>query len=87
MAFTRALPCARRHPESYTKAFMLRYENAYAAMIASGTWKPKKHKDMAAEARQAWAGLNDAHSHPRPHSGCDMCEVAKATAGTTLRSP
>ena len=56
---------------------MLRYENAYAAMIASGTWKPKKHKDMAAEARRAWAGLK--RSHPRT-LWLGTCEVAAATA-------
>jgi hypothetical protein len=26
-------------------------------MVASGTWKAKKHKAMAAEARHAWALL------------------------------
>ena len=35
----------------------VRYSNAYGAMIASGTWKAKKHKAMAAEARAAWKAL------------------------------
>lgn len=29
----------------------------YAARIATGAWKAKKHKAMAEEARQAWAQL------------------------------
>ena len=35
----------------------MRYSNAYGAMIASGTWKAKKHKAMAVEARTAWKAL------------------------------
>ena len=32
----------------------MRYDSTYAAMIASGTWRAKKHKAMAEEARGAW---------------------------------
>ena len=32
----------------------IRYDCTYAAMIASGAWKPKKHKEAAEDARRAW---------------------------------
>ena len=70
LAFTRALACY--HPST---AVVLRYDSTYAAMIASGTWKARKHKAMAAEARRAWAALKHAHArtlwlrHVRGHSG------------------
>ena len=35
----------------------IRYESEYAAMIASGGWKAKKHKGVAAVAQQAWKRL------------------------------
>ena len=33
------------------------YYNEYAARISTGAWKAKKHKRVAAEARQAWKEL------------------------------
>ena len=72
LAFTRALQWACYHPST---AVVLRYDSTYAAMIASGTWKARKHKAMAAEARRAWAALKHAHArtlwlrHVRGHSG------------------
>ena len=35
----------------------IRYNSEYAARIATGAWKAKKHKAMAEEARAAWARL------------------------------
>ena len=35
----------------------IRYNSEYAARIATGAWKAKKHKAFAAEARRAWAQL------------------------------
>ena len=35
----------------------LRYKYEYAARIATGAWKAKKHKAMAAEAQRAWHSL------------------------------
>ena len=45
------------------------------AMIASGTWKAKKHKEMAAHAREQWAALRSKIGkqlwirHVKEHSG------------------
>ena len=53
----------------------MRYDSLYAAMVASGTWKAKKHKAMAAEARLAWAALKKRLGesvwlrHVKGHSG------------------
>ena len=57
LAFTRALQWARTSPLSQGRPIVVRFDSAYAAMIASGTWKAKKHKALAGEARAAWADL------------------------------
>ena len=62
---TRALTWAADHPAanpilprgSDPPAICIRYGSEYAAMIASGVWRPKKHKDAAAVAHQAWKRL------------------------------
>ena len=36
---------------------VIRYTNEYAAAVATGLWKPRKHKEMAAEAKRAWEQL------------------------------
>ena len=54
VAFTRALQWARRNT---TGPICIRYSEEYAARVASGAWKAKKHKAMAAEARAAWIAL------------------------------
>ena len=36
---------------------MMRFSAAYGAAIATGTWKAKKHKAMAAAAHSAWKRL------------------------------
>ena len=65
VAITRALTWAADHPAanpilprgSDPPAICIRYGSEYAAMIASGVWRPKKHKDAAAVAHQAWKRL------------------------------
>ena len=57
VAFTRAIQWVSRHWYTAGRPVCVRYSNAYGAMIASGTWKAKKHKAMAAEARAAWKAL------------------------------
>ena len=39
------------------KPICIRYSAEYAARIATGGWRAKKHKAFAAEARHAWATL------------------------------
>ena len=59
VAIARALTWAADHPAanpilprgSEPPAICIRYDNEYASMIASGVWKPKKHKEKDA-ARQ-----------------------------------
>ena len=66
VAFTRALLRAAQDPLANPilargqadRPICIRYANQYAAMIATGVWKPKKHKAMAEKARQAWKRLN-----------------------------
>ncbi|MDC0526141.1 hypothetical protein OAO87_03985 [bacterium] len=66
-------------------AICIRYDNEYAAMIASGVWKPKKHKDAAALAHQAWKRLKKRrgerlflqHAHRgHPRDGRWLCAAA-----------
>ena len=52
-----AIQWVSRHWYTAGRPVCVRYSNAYGAMIASGTWKAKKHKAMAAEARAAWKAL------------------------------
>jgi ribonuclease HI len=53
----------------------MRYDSMYAAMIASGVWRAKKHKLLAAEAQRAWMALKDKLGeavwlrHVKGHSG------------------
>ena len=57
MAFTRALQWAHSHSRAQGRPICLRYNSEYAARIATGTWKAKKHKAFAVEARRAWTQL------------------------------
>ena len=74
LGFTRALQWAARHPAARGRPVCMRYDSVYAAMIASGTWKPKCHRALAAEAREAWDDLYKITSarlwmrHVRGHS-------------------
>ena len=54
VAFTRALQWARRCTRG---PVCIRYTEEYAARIATGAWKAKKHKRMAVEAQHAWRQL------------------------------
>ena len=57
VGFTRALQWVRHAWYTRGRPTILRYDSTYAAMIASGTWRAKKHKEMAQEARSAWLAL------------------------------
>ena len=57
MAFTRALQWARCNINAQRKPILMRYGSEYCARIACGAWKAKKHKAVAAEAREAWKEL------------------------------
>ena len=61
VAFTRALQWARSYALSQGRPVCVRYSSEYAARIATGAWKAKKHKAMADEARRAWAALKRAN--------------------------
>ena len=57
VAFTRALQWAHSHSRARGQPVCIRYNSEYAARIATGAWKAKKHKAFAEEARRAWAQL------------------------------
>ena len=57
VAFARAVRWAAQHFTARDKPICIRSNSEYAARIATGAWKAKKHKAMAEEARQAWAQL------------------------------
>ena len=57
VAFTRALQWAAGYHMPIGRPIIIRYTSEYAARIATGAWKAKKHKAMAAEAQRAWAAL------------------------------
>ena len=57
MAFTRGLQWARRFRDAQGRPINMRYTSEYCARIATGAWKAKKHKKVAAEARTAWKEL------------------------------
>ena len=61
VAFTRALQWARNYGIAQRRPVVVRYENPYAAHIATGAWKARKHKAMAEEAQRAWAALKRAN--------------------------
>ena len=57
VAFTRALQWAKSHARARDRPICVRYNSEYAARIATGAWRAKKHKAFAEEARRAWAQL------------------------------
>ena len=48
---------AAQHGMRRGKPICIRYYSEYAARVATGTWKAKKHKGVAEEAKRAWAQL------------------------------
>ena len=68
------------------KPVCIRYDSMYAAHIATGLWKAKKHKPMAAAARQAWARLKRSRegqawmAHVKGHTGNQWNERADRLA-------
>ena len=87
MGFTRALQEAARHRWLRGRPVCMRYDSAYAAMIASGTWRARKHKDAAEEARRAWSHLRHALGgqlwmrHVKGHSNHEWNDWADKVAG------
>ena len=63
MAITHALKWADVDPYASGRPIRICYREAYAAMIASGAWRARKHKPMADEAHRAW----NAVQKPRPN--------------------
>ena len=87
VGFTRALQEAARHRWLRGRPVCMRYDSAYAAMIASGTWRARKHKDAAEEARRAWSHLRHALGgqlwmrHVKGHSNHEWNDWADKVAG------
>ena len=77
LGFTRALQWAATSPHTSDPLvpIVMRYDSCYAAMIASGTWRPHWHRALAAEAQAAWAALRKLKGerlwlrHVRGHRG------------------
>ena len=58
MAFTKAMVWAARDLEiNNNTPICIRYSNEYAANVATGVWRAKKHKQAAEAARRAWGTL------------------------------
>ena len=70
---------------------VLRYDSQYAAMIACGAWRAKKHKELAADAQRAWKRLRSVRGdkacmrHVAAHSDIEMNERADALANMGRR--
>ena len=56
IAITRALRWVTTYLGVHGRAICIRYDCTYAAMIASGAWKPKKHKEAAEETKETQGG-------------------------------
>ena len=86
VAFTRAVDWAHANRLAFGKPVCIRYDSMYAAHIATGIWKAKKHKPMARAARQAWARLKRSKEgrawmkHVRGHTGNQWNERADRLA-------
>ena len=78
IAFTRALQWAATRGDTVSIShIVMRYDSLYAAMIASGVWRAKKHRLLAAEAQHAWRELKSRLGehvwlrHVKGHSGLE----------------
>jgi hypothetical protein len=90
VAFKAACDWAATDPVARDRPVCLRYSTEYAAMVATGTWKAKKHKDMAAAAKRAWATLRKMKPgdqvwlrHTKPH-GTATELAARGKQGETV---
>ena len=97
VGFTRAVNWAHANRLATDKPICIRYDSKYAAHIATGIWKAKKHKPMARAARQAWARLKRSKegkvwmAHVRGHRGnrwnerADKLASQGRTSGKTIK--
>ena len=85
-AFIEGLKWARCSSIAQGRAVCMRYDSKYASHIASGAWRAKRHKKLAAEARQQWAALRKSRRgrlwmrHVKGHSGHTWNERADRLA-------
>ena len=83
MAFTRGLQWARRFRDAQGRPINMRYTSEYCGRIATGAWKAKKHKKVAAEARTAWKELRKSNGgqvwmqHDKSHKAKSLAERGK----------
>ena len=57
VAFARACEWALSDPDARGAPIIIRYVRDYAANVATGLWRPRKHKPMAAAAQSAFRAL------------------------------
>ena len=92
IAITRALTWAADDPVAnpilpigeHSRPICIRYDmNEYAAMIATGVWKAKKHKDAAPLAQRAWKRLKARKGErlPAMDSACMQGAPARRVLG------
>ena len=74
------LQWARRFRDAQGRPINMRYTSEYCARIATGAWKAKKHKKVAAEARTAWKELRKSNGgqvwmqHDKSHKAKSLAE-------------
>jgi hypothetical protein len=57
VAMRTALDWARGHPAAKGRPVCIRYDDAYAARVSTGSWRARKHKPLAAAAVEDWKNL------------------------------
>ena len=86
VAFARACEWALSDPDARGAPIIIRYVRDYAANVAAGLWRPRKHKPMAAAAQSAFRALRTQRERaaglraPCAVAGC--CHAADARTGT-----
>ena len=64
----------------------MRYDSKYASHVASGAWRARKHKPLAAAARRAWDRMRKIAKgrlwmkHVKGHSGDKWNDMADSLA-------
>ena len=57
VALQRAMLWARSFAHAMGRPILIRYTSEYAMRIATGQWRARKHKAMAADAHRTWKAL------------------------------